>query len=83
MTGITGDAVGALLVTGKTVGNTVWFVVTGVALAGTVIGPAGNVHVDKFGRRWFAGTVIVESGYDVADARGADVVTVIDAAFDP
>ena len=46
--GITGDAVGATLVAGKTVGNTVWFVDTGVALANGLLGLVGNVQADKF-----------------------------------
>ena len=59
------------------------FVVTGVALTGGLNGPAWNVHADKFGWRLFAGKVIVEIGYDVADARGADLVAVTHAAFVP
>ena len=83
VTGLIGEAVGATLVAGKTVGNTVWFVVTGVAVTGGLLGPVGNVQVDKFGRRRFAGTVTVEKGIDVAVAKGANAVAVTDGAIVP
>ena len=83
MTGITGDAVGAALVAGKTVGKAVWFVDTGVVLAGRLLGPVGNVQADKYGRRWLAGTVSVEIGTDVVVAKGDDAEAVTGGAFVP
>ena len=73
----------ATLVPGKTVGITVWFVVTGVALTCGVLAPVGKVQADRFGRIWLAGTVTVDIGYDAADTKGADVVANIDDAFVP
>ena len=83
MTGITGEAVGATLVAGETVGNTVVLEVTGVTVTGGLLGPVGNVQAVKFGRKWFAETVTVENGNDVAVVRGADAVAVTDAAVVP
>ena len=65
-----GEAVAAALVAGKTVGITVWFVVTGYAPTCGLLGPVGNVQVDKFGRRWLAGTVTVGAGCTVAVIKG-------------
>ena len=60
----------ATLVAGTTVGITVWFVVTGVALTCGLLGPVGNVQADKFRRRWVAGTVVVGAGCTVAVIKG-------------
>ena len=83
MAGIIVEAVGATLVAGENVGDQVWFLVTGVALKSGLLGPVGNVQADRFGRRWLAGIVIVEIGYDVADAKRAPAVAVIGKAFVP
>ena len=66
VTGIIDEAVGATLVASKTVGNTVALEVTGVTVTDGLLDPVGNVQADKFGRKWFAGTVTVE----IAKKRG-------------
>ena len=83
VTGITGDAVGATLVDGKTVGNTVWFVDTGGALAGGLLDKSETSRLISSEEDDLTGRVTVDIGNDVVVAKGADAVAVTDGAFVP
>ena len=60
----------ATLVAGKTVGITVWFVVTEVALTRGLLGPVWNVQTDRFRKSWLAGIVNMGAGCTVAVIKG-------------